>query len=46
MDFERVGLKDFDKSDMEWGRNFGCIDVEIFVFIEEGVVVGRIIWGG
>ena len=30
---------------MEWGRNFGFIDVESFVFIGEDVVVGRIIWG-
>ena len=46
MDFESGGLKDFDKSDMELGRDFGFIDVESFVFIGEDVVVGRIIWGG
>ena len=40
------GLKDFGKSDMERGGNFGFIDVESFVSIGEDVVVGRIIWSG
>ena len=38
------GLKDFGKSDMERGGNFGFIDVESFVSI--GDVVGMIIWSG
>ena len=33
------GLKDFGKSDMERGENFGFIDVESFVSIREDVVV-------
>ena len=41
-DFENGGLKDFDKSDMERGENFGFIDVENFVSIGEDVV-GRVI---
>ena len=41
MDFESSGLKDFGKSDMERGRNFGFIDVESFVPIGEDVVVER-----
>ena len=40
MDFESGGLKDFGKSDMKGGGNFGFINVEsfstefIFIFIE------------
>ena len=44
MDFESGGLKDFYKSDMERGGNFGYIDVESCVSIGEDVVVGRVIW--
>ena len=32
------GLKDFGKSDMERGENFGFIDVESFVSVGEDVV--------
>ena len=39
VDFESGGLKDFGKSDMEKGGNFGFIDVESFVSIGEDVVV-------
>ena len=46
VDFESGGLKDFVKSDMERGGNFGFIGVESFVSIEEDVVVGTVIWSG
>ena len=45
-DFENGRLKDFDKSDMERGGNFGFIDVESSVSIAEDVAVGRDIWSG
>ena len=46
VDFESGGLKDFVKSDMERGGNFGFIDVESIESIGEDVVVGRVIWNG
>ena len=45
MDFESGGLKDFVKSDMERGGNFGFIDVESIGSIGD-VVIGRVIWSG
>ena len=43
-DFENGGLKNFGKSDMERGGNFGFIDVENFVSLYLGEdVVGRVI---
>ena len=46
VDFESGGLKDFVKSDMERGGNFGFIDVESIESIGEDVAVGRVIWSG
>ena len=46
VDFESGGLKDFVKSDMERGENFGFIDVESIESIGEDVGVGRAIWSG
>ena len=43
VDFESGGLKDFVKSDMERGGNFGFIGVESFESIGEDVVVGTVI---
>ena len=44
VDFESGGSKDFVKSDMERGGNFGFIDVESVESIGEDVVVGRVIY--
>ena len=38
VDFECGELKNFGKSDMERGENFGFIDVESFVSVGEDVV--------
>ena len=46
VDFESGGLKDFVKSDMERGGNFGFIDMESIESIGEDVAVGRVIWSG
>ena len=41
--FEFGSLKNFGKSDMKTGGNFGFIAVECFVSIGEDIVIGKVI---